>query len=111
RKLRMEEADVIAIVGETSSLVAAVVISLEKAVLGALLGLVVDVTQLASVPVCVVVQPAGRAGATTLSKFSANPMTACPTNKVKLRVTGPRLLLMLTGIVRRVPHGVPGGIV
>ena len=75
------------------------------------LGFVVEVTQLARVPVCVLVHPAGKVGATTLSKFSVRPIIGWPTKRVKLRVTGPRLLLMFTGIVNNVPQGVLGGTV
>jgi hypothetical protein len=97
--------------GVTSSLVAAVVTSFENASLGALPGLVVEVTQFASVPVCAVVQPAGKAGATTLSNASVRLKVGWPTRRVKFLVTDPRLLLMLTGMLSNVPQGVFAGTV
>src|SRR4051812_23803702 len=104
-------AEVMPISGVTNSLVAAVVTSLAKASLGALPGFVLEVTQLASDPVCALVQPAGSAGATTPSNASLKLKFGWPTKRVKLLVTGPKLLVMLTEMLSNVPHGVFAGTV
>src|SRR5471032_1517785 len=58
------------ILGVTSSVVPTVVLSGAKASLGALLGVVAEVTHATSLPVAALVQPAGRAGTTAPSKAS-----------------------------------------
>src|ERR1044072_4203991 len=97
--------------GGTSSLEEALGTSLENASLGGLLGLTVEVTQSASAPVCAVVQPAGSAGAATASKAWVSLKAGGRTRSVKFLMTGPRLLLMLSGILSNEPHGVPAGTV
>src|SRR5664279_847785 len=59
-------------VGLTNSVLPMLVSSGANASLGALTGLVVEVTHATSIPVAAVVHPAGSAGATTPSKFSEN---------------------------------------
>jgi hypothetical protein len=62
-----------------------------KASLGALKGLVAEVTQrVAATPVAVVVQPAGSAGATTPSKFWENAVAVVRTPSVNVYVAFPR---------------------
>ena len=61
-----------AIVGVSNSVLPTVVGSGANASLGAVSGLVVEVTHGDSAPVATVVHPAGSAGATTPSKFSEN---------------------------------------
>src|SRR6478735_5154264 len=64
--------------GEISSVLPTPLGSGAKASLGAVSGVVVDVTHGDSVPVAAVVQPAGSAGAVTPSKFSPQPATGVP---------------------------------
>src|SRR3982751_4870331 len=64
--------------GEISSVLPTVLGSGAKASLGAVSGVVVDVTQGDSAPVAAVVQPVGNAGAVTPSKFSPQPDTGVP---------------------------------
>jgi hypothetical protein len=73
-----------AMTGETSSVKPTVAGSGAKAAFGALLGVVVDVTQGDSEPLAVVVQPAGSAGAATPSKFWEVTVTVFSTPSVNV---------------------------
>src|SRR4051794_38900331 len=97
--------------GVTSSLEAALGASFENASLGGLLEFVAEVTQSASAPVWAVVQPAGNAGAVTASNGWVKLKAGWPTRSVKVLVTGPMLLLMLSEIFSSVPQGVFAGTV
>jgi len=69
-KVTCAAAEVMGKSGEVSSVVPGLPTLVTKASLGALLGLVVEVVHAGSDPVVATVQPAGRAGAVTPSKFS-----------------------------------------
>src|SRR5918911_1134216 len=112
RKLNWAEAVVMAMLGETNSVLPTVVGSGANVALGALsTGVLVTDTQADSPPVAAVVQPAGSAGATTPSKFCVKPSTGEPMVSGKFWVVGPRLLLMSTGIDNTEPQVVAAGTV
>ena len=71
-----------AIVGEVTSERATLDASDKKTSLGAVSGNMVEVVAKVPRPDCVVVQPAGRAGATTLSKFSLKELANLPVTNV-----------------------------
>src|SRR6266850_1453151 len=76
----------IAIEGVSSSLIPALAGSGEKAALGALSAVVVDVTQFDCASEADVAQPAGNDGAVTESKFCVNTVAVRPRGMVKLIV-------------------------
>src|SRR2546423_8313559 len=77
--------------GESSRRSLTVLGSVTKALFGAVSLEVVEVTHGEALPVATVeVQPGGKAGAVTLSKFSENVTLGTPSGKVK--VTVPRLV-------------------
>src|SRR5256885_7611866 len=78
-KLTWAEAELIAMFGVMTSLVLVVVGFVVKMSFGALDGLVVEETNATPPPVTAVVQPAGKFGVVTLSKFSLKPTIGCPT--------------------------------
>jgi hypothetical protein len=78
-KVSVELPTGIAMVGVTNSELETVVMSVTNASFGAVSGVVAEVTHGGKVPTVVVaVQPAGRAGAVTPSKFCVAPVTGDP---------------------------------
>ena len=98
RKVKTPPAAGTAIIGVINSVLPTVVGSGANASLGALAGLVVEVTQGTSAPVAAVVHPAGSAGATTPSKFSEN-----------VALQG-EAVGVTEGATDGVAEGVPGGV-
>src|SRR5262245_55237026 len=110
-KLNWAEAELIAIPGVTISLVPVVVCSGRNALFGALLELVVEVVGATPVPVTAVVQPAGRAGGVTPSKFSVNPIIGWPIRMPLMKgVCAPASLFRANETFRVLPQGCAGEI-
>ena len=109
RKLSCADVDWIAIDGDSRRLSLIDAGSSTKASLGAVSGLVVDVTQRGDAPrAFVAVQPSGSAGATTPSKLSLNAVVAGPTTETDAEASPePPLSLVKEAVLSKVAPHVP----
>jgi hypothetical protein len=76
--------------------------------LGAVSGVLVVLTKLDPPLTGVAVQPAGRPGAVTPSKFSENVTFGTPAINVRVKLVAPRLLFTLKITVTRLPQAADG---
>src|SRR5436190_7644908 len=112
RKVSSADGAVIGIDGEVRSVPPPTVAgSAAKAAFTPLSGVLVDVTKLMPPSKGTAVQPAGMAGATTPSKPSVAVVVGCPTPKLRVNETGPRLLFTLMVSVITLPQAVAAGTV